>query len=309
MGSHSSFIPLETAPLRTNIQFHHGLQQEMVSASRNYGRAATQNVWPTDSRLVLVALSFERCLSLLPAILASFAIMTSFLFSFWCESIKFAALESSEDLPDIQAGVWYVRDTERQEIAGKYVVREVCVDYPSGTDLDSEWRTVRAFSIITGVIGGILAFVLWISPCLYFLDDSRWRSVALLLIVVMTLFQGLTFLLFRSVACTDSPILDALGATALYDDECEWDSGSTANVFSTVLWFCTGIAMLALGAPQRPERPPTETQTVTYQQTENPEGGTTVVQVNVVKGTVVPKEDSMSPAVLSEESLSPAVVE
>jgi hypothetical protein len=305
MGSHSSFVPIETAP------YYHSISPW---ASTRNGKCEPQ-LWESCNAKcgALTAVLFSslyllRCLGLLPAVLASFAIMTSFLFSFWCESIKFTALVSSEDLPDIQAGVWYVRDTERQEIAGKYVVREVCVDYPSGTDLDSEWRTVRAFSIITGVIGGILTFVLWLSPCLYFLSDSTWRSVALLFIVVMTLFQGITFLLFRSVACTDSPILDALGATALYDDECEWDSGSTANVFSTVLWFCTGIAMLALGAPQRPERPPTETQTVTYQQTENPQGGTTVVQVNVVKGTVVPKED-MSPAVLSEESMSPAVVE
>jgi hypothetical protein len=102
--------------------------------------------------------------------------------------------------------------------------------------------------------------------------------------------------------------LDYLGATALYNDECEWDSGSTANVFSTVLWFCTGLAMLALGAPQRPERPPAETQTVTYQQTENPEGGTTVVEVNVVKGTAVPKEEMASPTAPKEESTSPDLV-
>jgi hypothetical protein len=254
-------------------------------------------MWRTD--MLLSSLYLFRCLGLLPAVLASFAFMTSFISSFWCESIKFTALESSQDRPDIRAGIWYIQDTELQEIAGKYVVREVCVEYPSGTDLDSEWKTVRAFTIITPVIGGILTVGLWIAPCLYFLNETTWRSVALLFIVVITLFQGLTFLLFESVACTDSPILDFLGATELYEDECEWDSGTTANVVSTVLWFCTGLAMLALGAPQRPERPPTETQTVTYQQTENPEGGTTVEQVNVVKGTAVPKEESiMSPAVV-----------
>jgi hypothetical protein len=247
-------------------------------------------------------------LGLLPAVLASFAFTLSFVSSFWCESIKFTALERSEDLPDVRAGIWYRQDTEVQEIAGKYFVRDVCVDYPSGTDLDSEWKTVRAFTIITPVIGGLLTVVLWITPCLYFLDDTTWRSVALLFIVVITLFQGLTFLLFQSIACTDSPILVYLGATALYDNECEWDSGSTANVVSTVLWFCTGLVMLALGAPKRPERPPAETQTVTYQQTQNPEGGTTVVQVDVVKGTAVPKEDMMSPSAPKEESSSPDLV-
>jgi hypothetical protein len=248
-----------------------------------------------------------RCLGLLPALLGSFAFMTSFLFFFWCESIKFTAIESSPDLPDIKAGVWYRQDTQLQEtFNGKYVVREVCVDYPSGTEVDSKWKTVRAFSIITPVIGGLLTVVLWISPCIYYLDDSKWWSIALLFILVLTLFQGLGFLFFDSLACTDSSLLDSLGAAIIYEDECEWDSGSTANVVSTVLWFCTGLAMLGLGAPQRPERPPPETQTVTYQQTENPEGGTTVSTVNVVKGTAVPKEEATSP---EEEPMSPAVVE
>jgi hypothetical protein len=271
-----------------------------------HGRAAQK--FGALTVVLLSSLCIFRCLYLLPAVLASFAFMLSFVSSFWCESIKFTALERSEDLPTIRAGIWYLQDTEEQEIAGKFVVREVCVDYPSGTDLDSKWKTARAFTIITPVIGGILTVVLWIAPCLYFLDDSKWRSIAFLFIVVITFFQGLTFIFFQSVACTDSPILVYLGATALYDNECEWDSGSTANVFSTVLWFCAGHAMMWLGAPQRPERPPVETQTVTYQKTENPEGGTTVVEVNVVKGTAVPKEDMMSPTAPKEESASPDLV-
>jgi hypothetical protein len=67
-------------------------------------------------------------------------------------------------------------------------------------------------------------------------------------------------------------------------------------------------AMFALGSPQRREWPPAETQTVAYQKAKHPEGGTTVVEVNVVKGTAVPKEAMMSPTAPKEESKSPDLV-
>lgn len=231
--------------------------------------------------------------------MASFAFMTSFLASFWCESIKFTALESSADLPDILGGVWYRQDTTFEEVNGRIFVRDVCVDYPNGTEVDSKWKTVRAFSIITPVLGGLLTVALWLAPCLYFATDSSWKAMALNFIVVLTLFQGLTFLLFKSSACTQQQIVDV--TSTLYDDECQWESGSTANVVSTVLWFLTGLVMLKLGAPERPPPEPAETQTVTYQQTQNPDGGTTVAEVNVIKGTAVPASkpdvEAMTPAV------------
>jgi hypothetical protein len=77
----------------------------------------------TDSRLLSSLCIFS---GFTPAVLASW-LRDVFVSSFWCES-KFTALERSEDLPDIRAGVWYRQDTEVQEIAGKYF-REVCVDY------------------------------------------------------------------------------------------------------------------------------------------------------------------------------------
>jgi hypothetical protein len=33
--------------------------------------------------------------------------------------------------------------------------------------------------LLLPVIAGILTVVLWIAPCLYFLDETTWRSVAL----------------------------------------------------------------------------------------------------------------------------------
>jgi len=107
-------------------------------------------------------------------------------------------------------------------------------------------------------------------------------------IVVLPLFQGLTFLIYNSSLCTDNPVLAELGVSADYSQECQWDGGSTSNAASVALWFLTGVAMVIVGCPKRPPRPPPETQAVTYQRTTNPDGTATVAQVGVVKGTAVP---------------------
>lgn len=107
-------------------------------------------------------------------------------------------------------------------------------------------------------------------------------------LVVLPLFQGLTFLIYNSSFCTDNPILALYGVSDDYSSECQWNQGSTANVVSVVLWFLTGVAMMVVGCPQRPVRPPPETQAVAYQQTTGPDGTSTVSQVGVVKGTTVP---------------------
>ena len=96
--------------------------------------------------------------------------------------------------------------------------------------------------------------------------------MGLTFIIVLTLFQGLTFLIFKSNACEDNPVTRALkeelssyartnGITAreeanfnltidqLWEDECSWDSGSSANVVAVICWFLAGVFMLGLGAP------------------------------------------------------------
>ena len=234
----------------------------------------------------------------MPAVFASLAFVTSFLFSFWCESVKFIPDPSQNvSVPDLHFGPWYQRKQETVEdsVGGdpRYFIQNKCVEYPGNFGVDSSWKTARAFSVMAPIIGGLGAFVLWLAPCLYFMNEATWRLLAIIFIVVVTLFQGLTFLFFKSDACKDNLVVDqfeTLGDGNLYPDECEWDEGSTANVLSVVLFFLTGVTMLILGAPVRPPRPPPETQTVTYQRTELPDGGHTVTEVKVVKGTAVPQE-------------------
>ena len=98
--------------------------------------------------------------------------------------------------------------------------------------------------------------------------------------------------------------LDSGNFADVYNDECEWDSGLSTNVAACVLWFVTGVYMMIIGPPAIEELPPAETQEVTYQQTQNPDGTTTTAEVAVVKGTAVPKEEAAN-----EKSMTAAVTE
>jgi hypothetical protein len=113
--------------------------------------------------------------------------------------------------------------------------------------------------------------------------------------ILLAPFQGLLFLLFQSNACQENPVVanieEAFARVDLYEAECSWDAGSTANVFSVFLWFAAGVLLLVMGAPQWPEQPPVETQAVTYEQTVNPDGTTSVKEVAVVKGTAISSLD------------------
>lgn len=97
--------------------------------------------------------SSTRCLYLLPAALASFAFITGFLFSFWCESIQFAPENSSSSSASVKMyGPWYQSDTVQTTtyVGGqeRIFIRDVCVPFPAGTQIDSHLKAVRAFRYV-----------------------------------------------------------------------------------------------------------------------------------------------------------------
>lgn len=148
---------------------------------------------------------------------------------------------------------------------------------------------VRAFTIITPVIGAFMTIGLLFGALCYYWTATGWRALAAGYLVVMPVFQGITFLLLESNLCKENPLIDL----EVYTEDCQWGAGASANVVATVGWFLTGLVMLWMGAPTRPPRPPPETQTVTYQQTTNPDG-TTVIATTVVKGVAVDTKDPVS---------------
>ena len=66
---------------------------------------------------------------------------------------------------------------------------------------------------------------------------------------------------------------------SIYGD-CEWDWGIYAQIVSMILFFLTGVVMLMMGPPVRPE-PKVEEQVVTYEQKTDENGETKVEEVQV----------------------------
>ena len=238
--------------------------------------------------------------------------MFSFIGSFFCETVKFSAsgewVGTIDFTPtDVHIGPWSQKDTvlvSRTNLAGDtyYYVRDVCVSLSGQVDVDSKWKTVRAFSIMTPIIGGLLAFFILLGNCSYYFSESTWKKMMIIFAVILPLFQGLSFLLLNSNACAINPLLSsnpsqetitndqwAEWVNLLYpDSECSWDVGMTMNVLATSFYFVTACCMFYTGVPTRPPQPPPETQAVTYERTVGPDGTVTVAQTNVVKGTAVP---------------------
>jgi hypothetical protein len=102
--------------------------------------------------------------------------------------------------------------------------------------------------------GGLGTIALYFSCCFpqHFTNDT-WRSLALKFSVMVTISQGLTLLIFKSTACTDNNIIQALEESVdgvdMYSNTCEWDKGSSINVSAILCWFATGVSMILIGPP------------------------------------------------------------
>jgi hypothetical protein len=220
----------------------------------------------------------------IPILFATGAFFMGLLGNLYCETIAFDSTTGSDALT---FGVWYYKgyQTETLQPNDRVVTTETCFQYPSGTYFDAKWNTAKAFTIITAIIGGLVLFWSWMAPCWY-VDEGRWKKIGMVF-VVMTLFQGLTLLLLPSNACTNNELVASLAQDGIeYSQECSFAWGTKINIAAVVFWLVAGVSMLTLvKPPTRPERP-TETQTVTYTQTEQPDG-TKVITEEVVKGEYV----------------------
>jgi hypothetical protein len=161
---------------------------------------------------------------------------------------------------------------------------------------------------MVAIVGGLALAAIAFNNCLYFMSDSQWKSLAVTFGLICTILEGLTLWIFSTNACSENPLqfyqdpsnygLDTWDS--VYESDCTWSGGSTANVISVVSFLATGLVMVYLGAPQQPPRAPAETQAVTYTQTVDPTtGAATVTETQVVKGTalltgVLPEEPAQS---------------
>lgn len=194
-----------------------------------------------------------------PALISGLAFMMSGLASTYCKSIAFQPSNQSSGLPVLEFGPWYVSKTQVDEIDGEVVVREICEHYPAGSDIDTNWKIARAFSIIAPLIGGALAIGLTFVPCdaPFFRKMSRWNALAKFIMAIMPAMQGLTFFILNSNACGNNPVVNAVGVieehskqeSTLYNARCEWGTGLGASFIASVLWFLAGLYMVMIGPP------------------------------------------------------------
>lgn len=231
------------------------------------------------------------------------------MFTLYCEAIKIES--SNSNVPTVEFGLF----TSRKYFTlgnNNFRVKTGCF-YTFGTDIffDSKWRAARAFGAMALIIGGLAAIATIFGALSNRFNESSWQTLAGIYMVILPLFQGLTFLMLHSRMCSGEARLFSFMDE--FYGECQWNSGSTANVFGIVLWFATGAFMLVSGLPI-PESPtmevpaskspstavptakspttespatelptPTNPQQFTYQRTENLDGTVTVTQTYVEK--------------------------
>lgn len=169
----------------------------------------------------------------------------SFLSSFWCRNVDFKP--AVDGFPTLSFGVFSYQTVEFGSINGEVFALKTCAQYPDYVDMDPYWKTAYAFSIMAPIVGILTSCAICIPQCKD--NPSTYKLAGLMLMVLVTLFQGSTMFLLRSDLCDGVPltsITSTYGGT--YPDSCEMGVGMKLSITATVLWFVTGLSMIACGS-------------------------------------------------------------
>ena len=182
----------------------------------------------------------------------------AFAFSLWgntyCQSIDFQVNElgKSLDFPALNMGLWAVRRKALYKYDPLFddpffAIGDACVSYPDGSNFDTKWNSAKALAITSWVVGGLVFCVILAMGCTPQLGRFAKPMGALLLVV--TLFQGLTLLILNSEGCDSSknPVfLEVPRLYLYYKDECTMGRGSKLNISSTVFWFVAAVLLMVM---------------------------------------------------------------
>jgi len=202
-------------------------------------------------------------------------------------------VESTDaSLPTVEFGLYTTKRYYIQEFPdNNYRVKTGCFYFDSDVSFDTKWRAARALGCTTIAVGGLAILVSIFVPMCYRISDSAWKALAGLYMVILPLFQGLTFIMLKSKLCTGNGVFfDFMEVGSSYGS-CQWNGGSSANVCAIILWFLAGVTMLFCGTPNCGSPEPAETQDVTYERSKNPEGTVTVTETDVIKGKALMDDD------------------
>jgi hypothetical protein len=235
------------------------------------------------------------CKIFIPAFLGTVAAVCGTAANLYCQSVSFPQSTSdgsldvspfyyrTKDIVEVFDEQWVVTTCRNY----RYLDRELGFDY----DLDSKAKTVRAFAIMTPVIGGLGLVYAYLAPCLQ-TSPAKWKAM-MPIFLIACLFQGITLLILESSICTNNPVVQYLEeenpvVAETLQEGCEKGTGYILNIIGVVFWFLAGISFLVIPAPSSDGREPVQTQTVTYQQ--NTDGTVEETNVTVVKGANVATE-------------------
>ena len=259
---------------------------------------------------------------MLPGILAVIAFILSIFGGAWCKSISFTADEddSTADPVTLSFGIFnYLGYSTRDTISGGTMTTESCNVYPDNTvEIDTKWRSARAFSGLTIIIGGVVTFWVLLSWCARGVHRAKsLLRCAGMMYMICCLFQGLTLLFLTSNACNNNGMV-GLTASALtnlpvnfsgeFPSTCTIASGGKSTIAATVLWFMAALTALHVD-PTLSDRNITitvESQNVTYTKNKQADG-TDVVTEMVVKGEPVPVNGDSNGAVKESAAVERAV--
>lgn len=226
----------------------------------------------------------------------------------YCETFSFT--DENDSSNKVYVGVFGFRTKRKVEIGDNTFVQSYCAsydqlsdDYGYNYDVDSKWKTTKAFAIMSVTLGGIFLILGCIAPC-FALSPGKWMFLGTMFILTC-LFQGLTLLSLDSNICLDNPVANFLEEEKFsleFPEECDWEAGFRLNIASVALWFAAAVAIFMLPPPTKCPVEPPQTQEVTYQETVNPDGTTTVQETGVVKGTNVPPAPQASDEVEAPEA-------
>jgi hypothetical protein len=172
-------------------------------------------------------------------------------------SVKFPSQNDAVD-NDLYAGAFAYRTKRSYRVNGDVYVRDVCESYDYledqydfDYDVDSKWKTVKAFAIMTPIIGGIVMICSCFACCVPSVSPSLWK-LAGMLFILMSLFQGLTLLIIRSNVCNDNPARNFLTEVStpvfgeVFPEQCDLSSGFKLAISAVVFFFVAGVMALMM---------------------------------------------------------------
>jgi len=178
----------------------------------------------------------------LPCLLALSSLAISNASTKWCDYVN-RVVEGNVPFDYYQEVMLVTRMIGLWSYEGVGAYAGTCYAYPEGFEYDDYFTFARIMSILTSIIGGICAILLFTSVFVGF-NRATFVSIAMGLFVTMVL-ESLTLLVFKSDFCNTPYELEKIGISV----RCEHAWGSQSDIFASLLWFCTFLSVCLIRPP------------------------------------------------------------